>query len=486
MAALQYVDVPGYAGLIFRKTLTDLKQPGALLDRAHAWLGGTDAKYIPSEHKYIFPTYDDDGNPSVPSSLSFGYIGDAQQFLRYQGIEIQFIAWDELTQFQEEHYRYLFSRIRKNACPIHKLKPNGKPDYHPDCGICRRQASLPLRVRAATNPGGPGSAWVQRRFKIEPHISNKQATLTGEKQHYVGKNPKRPFIASFAADNPYLNLSEYLDRLNELDPITREQLKEGRWDVSADAQFKRHWARYYSRRGEYICLGPNGGGTAHHVSTLQRVFVTVDPATTSRHGPGDIQIWNKQASYTVISIWGLTQDYNLIWLDMIRFRRQAPEVVKALIRVNHHWRPHYFVIEANGPGQGIYQAAINEGLTVKPIHTRRDKLDNATEAMLRMEQGRIWFPESASWLETAEDEIFFWTGDPRTTDDIVDTMSNAARDVSWEDSQVFTQGLKGVPPMLLEAPGYVAVRGRGASHDFDPGAWVDPQDPNNHVYLSLW
>ena len=50
MGALQHVDVPGYAAMILRKTLSDLKQPGALLDRAHSWLSNTDAKWVAGEH----------------------------------------------------------------------------------------------------------------------------------------------------------------------------------------------------------------------------------------------------------------------------------------------------------------------------------------------------------------------------------------------------------------------------------------------------
>lgn len=440
MSALQWVDVPGYNALVFRKTLTDLKQPGALLQRAHEWLDGTNAKYVPSEHKFIFPTFDDEGNPAPPATLNFGYIGDAQQFLRYQGIEIQGVFWDEVTQHDESHYRYLFSRLRKLACHIHKTDSKGRPNYVPECSICRRQAFLPLICRSATNPGGPGAAWVKRRFRIEPHISNKEAARTGEKQRFIGKHSKRPFIPSFAKDNPFLNLEAYGHMLDELDPITREQLAEGRWDVTADSQFKRHWARYYSVRGEYIILGEEGRGQPYHRDTL-KIFAVVDPATTTKHGPGDTNTWMKQPSFTVISIFGLTDDYNLIWLDMIRFRRQAPEVIKALLRVNKIWRPQYFVMESNGVGNAIVQQATREGLTVKPLFQRRDKLDNAAEAMIRMERGLIWFPENASWLQVVEDEVFYWTGDPRTTDDIVDTMSNAARDVTWEDAQVWKRGI---------------------------------------------
>ena len=39
MAALQYVDVPGYSAALFRRTFQDLSLPGALIDRAKNWLG---------------------------------------------------------------------------------------------------------------------------------------------------------------------------------------------------------------------------------------------------------------------------------------------------------------------------------------------------------------------------------------------------------------------------------------------------------------
>jgi len=44
MAALQYVDVPGYRALLLRRTFADLALPGALMDRAETWLAGTDAR----------------------------------------------------------------------------------------------------------------------------------------------------------------------------------------------------------------------------------------------------------------------------------------------------------------------------------------------------------------------------------------------------------------------------------------------------------
>ena len=440
MAALQNVDCPGYAALIFRKTLTDLKQPGALIDRSFQWLDGTDAKWEASTHTWRFPTYDALGNPAEPAKLTFGYIGESQAKLRYLGIEVQFCAFDEVTQHQEDDYRYLFSRLRKCVCPIHKTK-DGKPNYVDDCLLCQQQKSVPIVMRCATNPGGPGSAWITKRFSIGPSIDPKeQLRLKREGKEfvvkYVGKNPKRPFIPSFASDNPYLDQEGYAASLDELDPATRAMLRDGRWDVSPDSRFKRHWARYYSRRNEYFCLGMNGEGTLVHPSNLARIFVVVDPAASTKFGPGDTLTWKKDPSFTVIGVFGQTHDDHLLWLDMIRFRREIPEIIKTMKHVARVWRPECFYIEANGLGQGVYQGAVREGLTIQPLHTRVDKVVNASEAMIRMEAGRIWFPQHADWLETLENELFFWTGDPIRSDDIVDVLSNAAKQVAWNDPVV--------------------------------------------------
>src|SRR5262245_37952398 len=54
MGALQYVDVPGYAALILRRTYGDLSLPGALMDRAHTWLDDTEAHWDAKRHTWEF------------------------------------------------------------------------------------------------------------------------------------------------------------------------------------------------------------------------------------------------------------------------------------------------------------------------------------------------------------------------------------------------------------------------------------------------
>lgn len=191
MAALQYVDVPGYSAIIFRRTYADLSKPGALMDRSREWLSNTDAVFNEQKHMWRFPS---------GATLSFGHLDTERDKYDYQGAEFQFIGWDELTQFKESQYRYLYSRRRR-----------------------LKKQPVPLRMRATSNPGGEGHDWVHRRFFTET-------------------KPGRAFIPAKLEDNPHLDIASYEESLAELDPVTRRQLRHGDWSArEAGEYFKREW-----------------------------------------------------------------------------------------------------------------------------------------------------------------------------------------------------------------------------------------------------
>lgn len=188
MAALQYVSVPGYAAILFRRTFTDLSLPGALMDRAHEWLQHTPARWIDRTKTWEFPS---------GATLSFGYLEHENDKYRYQSAEFQFVGFDELTQFTESQYTYLFSRLRRLA-----------------------GSKVPIRMRSASNPGGVGHEWVYLRF------------IAGD----------RPFIPASLDDNPYIDREEYLKSLQHLDSVTRAQLIRGDWTIRESGnKFRREW-----------------------------------------------------------------------------------------------------------------------------------------------------------------------------------------------------------------------------------------------------
>ena len=84
MAALQYVDVPGYSAILFRRTYADLALPGAIMDRFQAWIANYDnIKWNGSLYVATFPS---------GARISFGYLNNSQDYLRYKGAEFQFIV----------------------------------------------------------------------------------------------------------------------------------------------------------------------------------------------------------------------------------------------------------------------------------------------------------------------------------------------------------------------------------------------------------
>lgn len=417
MGALQYVHIKNYAAIIFRKTYADLKLPGALIDRSFLWLRNTDARWDSQNHAWYFPT---------GAKVAFGYMDSENTKYRYQGAEFQYVGFDELTQFLEEDYLYLFSRLRRI-----------------------KDFPVAPRMRAATNPGGIGHRWVRDRFSIQ---------RVGET--YRGTNPVRPHIPAFLRDNPFLEQDEYQEQLERLDPVTREQLLRGDWGVTADGRFRKSWAKYFTTSGDFLVLGPNYTADVRAYRRNRcRCFITVDPAASVKEGPTNHWV-NKATSHTVISTWLVTPDHDLLWWDMWRFKKEIPDILIELKRVQRLHDPEYIGVEANGLGIGVYQMAQRAGLPVKDLRPRSlDKLVRATDACNRMAKGKVWFPQDRcgggqeQWLEDAEGELFTWTGHPGEEADIIDTLSYAAMEVSclsgYEDGLVLrSTDLPGFVPKL--------------------------------------
>ena len=180
MSAMQYVDVPNYSAILFRRTYADLSLPGALMDRFKDWIAGQeDIHWNANSYVATFPS---------GARISFGYLNNTNDYLRYNGSEFQFIGMDEVTEIRENDYRYLFSRLRR---------PAGGP-----------LAQVPLRMRAASNPA---PNWVRQRFIVE------------------GKETGRIFVPSLLQDIPGIDADSYRMALQALDTVERNRLEKGDW-----------------------------------------------------------------------------------------------------------------------------------------------------------------------------------------------------------------------------------------------------------------
>lgn len=449
LAALQYADIPGYSAIIFRQTLTELKGSDGIIPKAESllapFLKTKEVKFVGSENSFHFKTFYPDGSEGEPSRLEFGYIGIGNAKTKYQGRAYQFIGWDELTHHTQADYEYMFSRRRKAVCPIHQLK-NGVPYYDDDCDLCDVKKSVPLRTRAATNPGGYGHTWTKKWFKIEPDINPELAARTGQKVHWIGKNPVAPFLPAKLADNPFIDQESYAYGLTKLDEHTRRQLQDGDWGENATSKFKRHWFHRWSTNGDHYILGRDRVNEygAYRLNQMSKIFLSVDTAASTAEGMLDTVLRPKEEpSWTVISLFALTPHYHLLWLDVDRFQEEVPEVIKRIIKFWNRWahvRPEYALVEAKGTGLGVYQECERAGIPVKAVRPTKDKIVRATPAMMRAEMGRIWLPQEAWWLKELEDELFGWQGYPTEADDQVDTLSQAVNDIDWPENLELIRG----------------------------------------------
>lgn len=192
MAALQYVDSPGYQAVIVRDSFAAMGESGALLYRAREWLLGTDATWNAADHRWRFPS---------GATLSFRPLDQAGDERAFMGTEYQFIGIDELTTMAETQYRFLLTRLRRPA-----------------------DSSIPLRMRATGMPYGPGVPWVRRQFVDAPPSSG------------------RIFVPARLEDNPFLDTESYARTLSALEPVTRAQMLHGDWSVQPEGgMFHRAW-----------------------------------------------------------------------------------------------------------------------------------------------------------------------------------------------------------------------------------------------------
>jgi predicted phage terminase large subunit-like protein len=393
MLALQYADVPGYNGIVFRRTLVESELGGAVLDVLWNWLSprigrGGDVSYNGSSYTFTFLKYG--------TSLTMAYLKNEYDHERYKGTSFQTIIFDELTDFVEDQYLFLNRSLRRSAT-----------------------LNIPLRIRSATNPGGAGHQWVKTRFQIR-----KCTDCCLKDGIWRGHNPDYAFMQAKLVDNPHLDQTSYTLSLNNMSTIDRLRMKDGDWDISEGARFKPDWfSNRWELRGAYFhCPQIN---KSWHRSTCD-IFISMDVAASTRDGVSNVNFRvNQGKSFTVMSVWARTYDNYLIWLDQIRIQAEVPDILDKLISVARVHRPNRIIIDSQGIGKGVAQMAEFLGLPIDPVPTTSDKIQNSATAQTRAKRGKVILPQFSPWLDILTGELFTWTGHPHETDDQIDALSNA-------------------------------------------------------------
>ncbi|MFH5805602.1 phage terminase large subunit [Alienimonas sp. DA493] len=448
MAAIQYADVPGYAGLILRKTRTRLRLAGGLLPRSlewfRPWIRRGEMSWNGSDNVLTFP---------AGGTLTFGYLDHEDRKYQYGSSEFQFIGWDEVTEFPESQYTYLLSRLRK---------PDAVETGNP-------LGDVPLRYRAATNPGGVGGEWVKQRYiPAEYHetpLDERNGRLwakvgdcglCGGSGRYDGGtciacggagDVRRLFLPSTLKDNPTIDAPAYVASLADMHPVDRERLLNGDWAVSdRGGFFDESWFRYYDRRGEhFVRQTPQGDRVTPAEGVLR--FATADTASKD-HTTSD---------YTAMAAWAFDRrSGDLFLIDVRRDKFQVPDVAPEIAKFSRKNRCEFVIVEDASSGTGAIQSLRRTGrLTVKSYSPgMTSKQDRATVAAVRMEAGQIYVPADPPgwWGPWLTELLSFPAGEH---DDQVDTLSMAA----WYADRNGGKAEKGGPAFTVLDPGMAVAGG---------------------------
>lgn len=350
MSALQYICVPGYSALLLRQTYPQLSGPDGFIDRCNAWLAGTGANYVSTNKRWTFPS---------GATLSFDHCERDEDRYKFQSFAYHFVGVDELTQWKTDRvYRYVgFSRVRKPSQSDDLLRC-------PHCGLSA--ADIPLRTRAATNPGGPGNNWVYERFILD-------------------KKPERKFMPAKISDNPSLDSEAYIKGLNELDAIERARLLDGNWEIREEGgMFKRE---SFAVTGNF----PEGMKTVRYW----------DLAATPKNRSND-------PDYTVGALVGM-KDGRYFVLDIRRLRGTPYEVEKMIAQTAQIDGVSTPIIMEQEPGSsGVnvidhYARTVLQGFIFKGEKSNVSKRDRALVFSSAAEAGNVMLAR-ASWNSPFIDE----------------------------------------------------------------------------------
>lgn len=233
---LRYINVKGFGGVIFRRTYPQITLEGGLWDTSSNI-------YQPLgliANKTSLEWRAGNGN-----KLKFGHLQHEKNIYDYQGSQIPFIGFDEITHFTEKMFFYLLSRNRTTCGVRPYVRATCNPD--PDSWVKRL---IQWWIDPETGYPIPERAGVLRYFTRDNNQmiwGNTKQEVIDQCAHVFEKGfegiDKEDLVKSltFIPGDIYGNKEllrvnpNYLGDLLAQDDATKSQLLEGNWNVKIDS-----------------------------------------------------------------------------------------------------------------------------------------------------------------------------------------------------------------------------------------------------------
>ena len=225
MEGLRHKDIAGFSGVVFRKNYTQITASGGLWDAAsklYSQVQGAKPKKTPKLHWLFTPSN---------ARMHFAHLEREEDLMSWQGTEICYLAFDELTHFSRHQFLYMLSRNR-STCGIRPyVRATCNPDsdswvaefiswwINQDTGYPIYERSGVIRYMCVVND--------TIYWGSNPHELAQEHGVNVEECKSV------TFIASKLTDNKVLMAKDpsYMANLKALAEIDKERLLYGNWKI---------------------------------------------------------------------------------------------------------------------------------------------------------------------------------------------------------------------------------------------------------------
>lgn len=223
---------PRFGGVIFRRNTTQIRNEGGLWDQSMGVYRPLKGHPREAFLEWEFPS---------GMRMKFAHLEHEKTVYDWQGSEIPFIGFDELTHFTEKQFWYMLSRNRSTSGVAGYVRGTTNPD-----------ADSWVRRIIDWYIGSDGFPIKERAGKIRWFIRRDDEIIWGDSREELIEKygdsiiPKSfCFIPSRIYDNQILLQKDpsYLSNLQALSKVERERLLNGNWNVRATAGmlFQRQW-----------------------------------------------------------------------------------------------------------------------------------------------------------------------------------------------------------------------------------------------------
>lgn len=411
LEAIRNIPNPRFGGVIFRRTTVQVRNEGGLWDESEKIYFHMGAQPKESILAWDFPS---------GSRLKFAHLEHEKNVYDWQGSQIPFIGFDEVTHFSEKQFFYMLSRNRSMCGVKPYIRATCNPDpkswvkkfigwYIGEDGYAIKERSGKIRYFVRINDD---IIWANSKRELIETYGAKQEDIKSF-----------TFICASVFDNKILLKQDpsYLANLNSLSKFEREKLRDGNWNASEGEGkiFERGWFKIVRAAPQLI----------KEVRFWDRAA-----SKPSKHYP--------DPDWTAGVRMGICKD-GMVWIRHIERFREGPAEVRRRIKAIASQESKVTIGLSEDPGQAgkVDIQSFYTFLSGYRIEKMREMIDKETRALplsAQAEVGNVHLVEG-DWNDSFIDEMASFGNGGK--DDQVDAATGAYTLLTQDNVGEFTEDL---------------------------------------------